>query len=126
MVELRDVRKTFRQGESDVVALAGVTFDVPAGQFLSIMGPSGSGKSTLLHLIGGLDAPSAGSVRVGGSDLGRLDDNALTLLRRRRIGFVFQAFNLIDVLSAEENVALPLIIDGVREGAAQKRAGSVL
>ena len=86
------------------------------------MGPSGSGKSTLLHLIGGLDTPSAGSVRVGGEDLSKLNDDRLTLLRRRRIGFVFQAFNLLDVLTAQENVALPLIIDGVGEAEANRRA----
>src|SRR5262245_25964929 len=90
------------------------------------MGPSGSGKSTLLHLIGGLDAPTAGSVRVGGQDLAALDDDRLTLLRRHKIGFIFQAFNLMDVLSAEENVALPLLIAGAGETAANREARAAL
>ena len=90
------------------------------------MGPSGSGKSTLLHLIGGLDVPSSGSIRVGGEILNELDDDRLTLMRRRRIGFIFQAFNLLDVLTAMENVALPLIIDGVAEAEARPLADAAL
>jgi putative ABC transport system ATP-binding protein len=90
------------------------------------MGPSGSGKSTLLHLVGGLDAPTGGTVRVGGEDLGALDDDRLTLLRRRRIGFIFQAFNLLDMLTAGENVALPLVIDGVAAAEAERRALAAL
>jgi putative ABC transport system ATP-binding protein len=109
-----------------VEALQGIDLRVERGQFVAVMGPSGSGKSTLLHLIGGLDAPTAGSIRVGGEDLSALDDDRLTLLRRRRIGFVFQAFNLLDVLSAEENVALPLLIDGLAEAAAHKEAVAAL
>jgi putative ABC transport system ATP-binding protein len=126
MVELRGVRKTYRQGESDVVALAGVTFDVPAGQFLSIMGPSGSGKSTLLHLIGGLDLPSAGEIVIDGRMLSRLSDDELTIFRRRRIGIVFQFFNLLPTHSAEENVALPLLLDGRRVREVRPRVEAAL
>jgi len=111
-IEVRDVTKVFGSGEARVEALAGVNLRVAHGEFVAIMGPSGSGKSTLLHLIGALDLPTSGSIRVGADDLSTLDDNRLTLLRRRRIGFVFQAFNLLDVLTAEENVALPLEVDG--------------
>jgi putative ABC transport system ATP-binding protein len=111
-VEVRDVTKVFGSGHARVEALAGVSLRVAHGEFVAVMGPSGSGKSTLLHLIGALDLPTSGSIRIGADDLGALDDNRLTLLRRRRIGFVFQAFNLLDVLTAEENVALPLELDG--------------
>jgi putative ABC transport system ATP-binding protein len=111
-VEVRDVTKVFGAGEARVQALAGVSLRVAQGEFVAVMGPSGSGKSTLLHLIGALDLPTSGAIRVGADDLGALDDDRLTLLRRRRIGFVFQAFNLLDVLTAEENVALPLELDG--------------
>ena len=98
-LEVRGLRKTYESEGVPVRALRGVDFDMEAGEFVAVMGPSGSGKSTLLHLIGGLDAPTSGRVRVGGDDLGALDDDRLTLLRRRRIGFIFQAFNLIDVLT---------------------------
>jgi putative ABC transport system ATP-binding protein len=126
MIELRDVRKVFRQGESDVVALAGVTLDVPAGQFLAIMGPSGSGKSTLLHLIGGLDVPSGGEIVVEGRALARLSDDELTIFRRRRIGIVFQFFNLLPTHTAEENVALPLLLDGRRAREVRPRVEAAL
>lgn len=126
VVEVHNLHKVFGAGENRVEALRGVDLRVAAGEFVAVMGPSGSGKSTLLHLIGGLDVPSAGSVRVSGEDLGKLTDDQLTLLRRRRIGFVFQAFNLLDILSAEENVALPLVVDGVAETEANRRAGAAL
>jgi putative ABC transport system ATP-binding protein len=118
--------RTFGTGEARVEALRGVDLCVERGRFVAVMGPSGSGKSTLLHLVGGLDTPTAGTVHVGGENLGALDDDRLTLLRRRRLGFIFQAFNLLDVLSAEENVALPLLIDGVAEAEALGRAGAAL
>jgi putative ABC transport system ATP-binding protein len=95
-----------------VHALRGVTLDVPSGQFTAIMGPSGSGKSTLMHLLAGLDRPTDGTVEIGGEDVGRMSDAQLTKLRRRHVGFVFQAFNLLPVLTAEENVTLPLSIAG--------------
>jgi putative ABC transport system ATP-binding protein len=104
--------KTFRQGGASVSALAGVSLDIAAGQFLAVMGASGSGKSTLLHLMAGLAVPDGGRVLVNGADLAQMNDRALTLFRRRQIGLVFQAFNLIPTLTAEENIALPLMLDG--------------
>ncbi|GAB4257229.1 MAG: ABC transporter ATP-binding protein [Thermoleophilia bacterium] len=121
-VEARALTKTFGSGDARVEALRGVDLALPKGTFLAVMGPSGSGKSTLLHLVGGLAKPTSGSVRLEGRDLGALDDDALTLLRRRRIGFVFQFFNLLPILTAVENVALPLVIDGVREAEATEKA----
>jgi putative ABC transport system ATP-binding protein len=109
---VENVTKHFRQGDRAVAALNGVTLDVQQGQFLAIMGASGSGKSTLLHLMAALAAPDGGRVLVNGQDLGRLNDRELTLFRRRNIGLVFQAFNLIPTLTAEENVALPLMLEG--------------
>jgi putative ABC transport system ATP-binding protein len=125
-VEVRGLTKVFGTGEARVEALRGIDLSVERGRFVAVMGPSGSGKSTLLHLLGGLDAPTAGTVRVGDTDLSALDDDRLTLLRRRRLGFIFQTSNLLDVLTAEENVALPLLIDGVGEAEAQRRAGVAL
>src|SRR5690242_11075423 len=94
-----DLRKTYGSGDSAVHALAGVSLDLDAGRFTAIMGPSGSGKSTLMHCLAALDTPSSGAVEVGGTELGRLKDKELTALRRERIGFVFQAFNLIPTLT---------------------------
>jgi putative ABC transport system ATP-binding protein len=91
-----------------------VSFDIEAGKLVSVMGPSGSGKSTLLHLIGGLDTPTSGSVVIDGNDLAQLDDEALTLFRRRSLGFIFQFFNLLPTMTAWENVALPRLLDGVK------------
>jgi putative ABC transport system ATP-binding protein len=107
-----ELRRVYGEGETAVEALRGVTVAVPSGQFAAIMGPSGSGKSTLMHLLAGLDRPTAGSVFVDGAELTNLDDRALTRLRRDRLGFVFQAFNLVPVLSAEENIMLPLTLSG--------------
>jgi putative ABC transport system ATP-binding protein len=107
-----NVIKRFRQGDRDVTALAGVSLDVAEGTFLAIMGASGSGKSTLLHLMAGLATPDSGRVVIRGQDLGGMNDRELTLFRRRNIGLVFQAFNLIPTLTAEENIALPLLLDG--------------
>jgi putative ABC transport system ATP-binding protein len=120
--EVRGLTKVFGAGEARVEALRGIDLRVQRGTFVAVMGPSGSGKSTLLHLVGGLDTPTGGTVLVGGQDLSTLDDDRLTLLRRHQIGFIFQAFNLLDVLTAEENVALPLLIDGQAEAAAHRRA----
>jgi putative ABC transport system ATP-binding protein len=125
-VEVRGLTKVFGAAETRVEALRGIDLEVARGEFVAVMGPSGSGKSTLLHLIAGLDAPTAGSVRLGGELLDGRDDDRLTLLRRKQIGFIFQAFNLLDVLSAEENVALPLLIGGAAEAEAQRRAAAAL
>ena len=106
--------KTYGQGDTAVAALAGVDVELPAGRFTAIMGPSGSGKSTLMHCVAGLDTLSSGQVFLGDVELGSLDDRSLTRLRRERIGFVFQAFNLIPTLTAAENIVLPMTLGGIR------------
>jgi putative ABC transport system ATP-binding protein len=122
MLSLRDVRKEYTAGLQQVVALAGVTEELPAGTFTAIMGPSGSGKSTLLHCAAGLDRPTTGEILVDGVRLGDLDETGLTKLRRARMGFVFQAFNLISSLTAEQNIALPLRLAGRRIDGAELAA----
>jgi putative ABC transport system ATP-binding protein len=112
IVQARDLCRRYGAGEAAVDALAGVTVEFPAGRFAAIMGPSGSGKSTLMHLLAGLDRPTSGTVSLAGVELTELDDRALTQLRRDRIGFIFQTFNLLPVLDAEENILLPLSIAG--------------
>ncbi len=112
ILEAKALRKIFQLGEHSVHALAGVDFAIERGEFVALMGRSGSGKSTLLHLIGGLDRPSEGEVTLAGRQLSLLDDDKVTLVRRRNIGFIFQFFNLLPTLTTEENVALPLTIDG--------------
>jgi len=107
-----DLTKVYGSGESEVRALAGVSLDLHAGEFTAIMGPSGSGKSTLMHCLAALDTPTSGQVIVDGTDLGTLGDKDLTVLRRTRVGFIFQAFNLIPTLTAEENILLPLSLAG--------------
>jgi putative ABC transport system ATP-binding protein len=125
-VVVRGLTKVFGAGEAQVEALRGIDLQVERGTFVAVMGPSGSGKSTLLHLVGGLDVPTSGAVHVDGEDLSALDDDRLTLLRRHKIGFIFQAFNLLDVLTALENVALPLLIDGQPEASAHQQALAAL
>ena len=112
IVETEALRKVYGEGVAEVVALDSVDLCVEAGEFVAVMGPSGCGKSTLLNMVGGLDHPTSGRVIIDGADLTTLDDDKLTELRRRRIGFVFQFFNLIPVLDAIENAALPLTLDG--------------
>jgi putative ABC transport system ATP-binding protein len=107
-----DVRRRFGEGSAAVEALAGVTVDFERGRFTAIMGPSGSGKSTLMHILAGLDCPTSGTVSLDGTEITGLDDGELTRLRRDKLGFVFQFFNLLPVLSAEENIVLPLSIAG--------------
>ena len=126
LLAVKSLAKTFDTGDTSVEALRGVDLEVAAGEFLAIMGPSGSGKSTLLHLMGALDLPTSGSVILEETDLASLSDDQLTLLRRRRIGFIFQSFNLLDVLTAQENVALPLLVDGIAEREANRRADEAL
>jgi putative ABC transport system ATP-binding protein len=112
IVSTAELRRTYGEGETAVHALRGITTSFPSGQYAAIMGPSGSGKSTLMHLLAGLDRPTAGSVVVDGKELANLDDRELTRLRRDRLGFVFQAYNLVPVLTAEENILLPLTLAG--------------
>jgi putative ABC transport system ATP-binding protein len=117
-VAARALTRRYGDGESAVDALRGVSLEVPAGQFTAVMGPSGSGKSTLMHLLAGLDRPTAGTVYVGGEEISEMADRRLTRLRRRHIGFVFQSFNLLPTLTAEENVTLPLAIARTKPAAA--------
>jgi putative ABC transport system ATP-binding protein len=126
LIQTETLTKTFGDGSSPVQALRGVNLTVADGEFVAIMGPSGSGKSTLLYLLGGLEKPSQGKVKMGDADLSALDDEALSRLRRTKIGFVFQFFNLIPVLTARENVAIPLILDGVKRADALQRADEAL
>jgi putative ABC transport system ATP-binding protein len=122
MIELLDVTKTYDQGRRVVNAVRGVSLAVGGGEFVTIMGPSGSGKSTLMHLMGALDTPSSGRAIFQGRDLQSMTDRERSLLRRTKIGFVFQAFNLLPTLTASENVALPLLLDGQNRRAATNRA----
>jgi putative ABC transport system ATP-binding protein len=119
---VEDVRKTYAGGETPVEAVRGVSLVLEAGDFVAVMGPSGCGKSTLLHLCGAMDLPTSGRVLVDGVDVSGLDDDALTRLRRERIGFVFQFFNLLPTLTIAENVALPLLLAGRPEREARRRA----
>ncbi|WP_424186986.1 ABC transporter ATP-binding protein [Actinokineospora sp. G85] len=112
VAEAQDLGKVYGQGDATVVALAGVSARFPRGEFTAIMGPSGSGKSTFTHCLAGLDQPTTGTARIGGVDLGSLDDEELTRVRREKVGFVFQSFNLLPTLSAWENIVLPLSLSG--------------
>ncbi|MDN7024798.1 ABC transporter ATP-binding protein [Methanoculleus sp. FWC-SCC1] len=125
VIQFQDVTKVYPLPAGDVVALDGVSLDIDSGEFVSIMGPSGSGKSTLLNIMGSLDVPTSGDVYISGSRIGVMNDDELTLLRRDHIGFIFQHFNLIPLLSAVENVEYPMILRG-RKTEARKRAVEVL
>jgi putative ABC transport system ATP-binding protein len=114
VVALRDVRKVHGEGDGKVVALDGISIGLPAASFTAIMGPSGSGKSTFLHVAAGLDRPTSGTVALAGTELAALSERRLTILRRERIGFVFQAFNLLPSLTVAQNIGLPLRLDGRR------------
>ncbi len=122
LIRTEKLTKIYGTGETAVTALKDVTLSIEGGEFVAVMGPSGCGKSTLLHLLGGLDQPSEGEVLIDGAALSQLSDEKLTVLRRRRIGFVFQFFNLIPVLDATENTAMPLILDGMPAGKARRVA----
>jgi putative ABC transport system ATP-binding protein len=126
VLEARDVRKVYGEGEARVEALRGVDVGIQPGEMVAIMGRSGSGKSTLLSMLGGIDSPTTGEVLLEGVNLASLTDDQRTLMRRQRIGFIFQSFNLLPILTAEENVSLPLELDGVSSADARRRAQEVL
>lgn len=112
ILEIKNLTKTYGKGETEVKALDGVSFSVEQGEFIAIIGPSGSGKSTLLHILGGVDVPTGGNVVINGTDISRLDETALAIFRRRQIGLIYQFYNLIPILTVEENLTLPLLLDG--------------
>jgi putative ABC transport system ATP-binding protein len=122
LIQAENLTKVYGTGDTAVVALDHVNLSVEAGECVAVMGPSGCGKSTLLHLLGGLDRPSEGNVSIDGQPLANMSDNAVTQLRRRRIGFVFQFFNLIPILSSVEITSLPLLLDGGNSAAAKQKA----
>jgi putative ABC transport system ATP-binding protein len=125
-VQVRDLHKIFRRGSERIDVLAGVNLDVAQGEFLSLMGPSGSGKTTLLNLIGGLDAPTGGSVSVSGERIDTLSGGKLSRWRARHIGFVFQLYNLLPVLTAERNVELPLLLTRLSRAQRKKHVATAL
>jgi putative ABC transport system ATP-binding protein len=126
VIELQDVNKTYGDGPARVEALKGVSLRVSAGEFVSVMGPSGSGKSTLLNLVSALDTPSSGRILIDGHDTSTLNDDALTLFRRRKIGLVFQFFNLLPTLNALDNVLLPVMLERRASAADRARALALL
>ncbi|MET0403891.1 MAG: ABC transporter ATP-binding protein [Cystobacter sp.] len=126
VVELNDVSKSYAEGDAVREVLAGTNLTLHAGEFVVLLGRSGSGKSTLLNLISGIDQPSRGTVKVAGADLGALSEHARTLLRRERIGFIFQAFNLLPTLTVEENILLPLELTGRPGAASRERVHTLL
>ena len=126
ILEAVKLKKQYQLGEQSVNALAGVDLAVEQGDFVAIMGPSGSGKSTLLHLLGGLDRPSDGEITLAGLRLSVLNDNRATLVRRRNVGFVFQSFNLLPTLTTEENITLPLTIDGQKPARFRERIDTLV
>jgi putative ABC transport system ATP-binding protein len=126
ILEARQLHKVYGLGDAQTIALRGVDLTLRSGEYLAIMGPSGSGKSTLLHLIGGVEPPTSGEVLLEGAAFSTLDDDRRSIIRRRRIGFVFQRINLLPTLSAQENVALPLLLDQQPRGAALQRAAAAL
>ncbi len=126
IVETQNLSRIYGSGEAQVNALDGVSLHVDIGEFVAVMGPSGCGKSTLLHMIGGLDRPSDGIVKIEGQDLSSMNDDQLTDLRREHIGFIFQFFNLIPTLNALDNTALPLVLGGMKPSDAQTRAAEWL
>ena len=112
ILEIRNLYKEYGKSETRVEALKDVSFDVEQGEFVAIVGPSGSGKSTLLHILGGVDTPTSGEVIISGTDIGKLDENNLAIFRRRQIGLIYQFYNLIPILNVEENMTLPILLDG--------------
>jgi putative ABC transport system ATP-binding protein len=126
LVRVHDVHKYFTRGSERIEVLKGVNLDIPQGDYLALMGPSGSGKTTLLNLIGGLDQPTSGSVEVGGTNIGQLGGGGLARWRAQHIGFVFQLYNLLPVLTAERNVELPLLLTKLSKAARRKHVGVAL
>jgi putative ABC transport system ATP-binding protein len=126
LVKINDVHKSFTRGSERIEVLKGVTLDIPQGDFIALMGPSGSGKTTLLNLLGGLDAPTSGSIEIGGTNIGRLSGGQLSKWRSHHIGFVFQLYNLLPVLTAERNVDLPLLLTKLSKAERRKRVGIAL
>jgi len=126
IVEVKAVRKVYRRDAQELTVLDGIDLDVPEGEFLALMGPSGSGKTTLLNLIAGIDRPTSGQVIVAGTDVARLDESALAQWRSRSVGFIFQFYNLIPVLSAVENVELPLLLTHLTKRERRERAMTAL
>ena len=122
VVQMHDITKVYGQGEAEVRAVDGISLTVEPGEYVAIMGASGSGKSTVMNIIGALDVATSGTYKIDGVDIGDLDDDALSLVRNRRIGFIFQAFNLIPRMSAASNVELPLMYRGVRRSERRRRA----
>ena len=112
ILEIKNLCKVYGEGETRVDALKNISFDVDQGEFVAVVGPSGSGKSTLLHILGGVDVPTSGVVRIAGCDIGKLDENKLAIFRRRQIGLIYQFYNLIPILNVEENLTLPILLDG--------------
>src|SRR3981189_154017 len=112
IIEIRDLRKVYRRDKQEVTVLDGISLDVPEGAFEALMGPSGSGKTTLLNLIAGIDSPTSGSIKVSGEEIAKLSETARAQWRARNIGFIFQFYNLMPVLTAAENVELPLLLPG--------------
>ncbi len=126
ILETANVRKTYAAGKASIEALKGITLALDAGEFTAVMGPSGCGKSSLLHLCGAMDLPSSGTILFEGQSLTQLDERRLTILRRQRIGFVFQFFNLLPTLTVLENVVLPLLLGGVSSSTAERKAVNCL
>ena len=126
MIKINRATKTYRQGTKEIHALQDISLTISKGEFLSIMGPSGSGKSTLLNLIGGLDQPTSGEIFIDNIPLHGVSDDELTIIRRRRIGFIFQFFNLLPILTAAENVGLPLLLDGIPFSKVKPQADALL
>ena len=112
ILEIRNLTKVYGKGETRVDALKNISFDIEQGEFVAIVGPSGSGKSTLLHILGGVDSPTSGVVNIAGTDISKLDEGKLAIFRRRHIGLIYQFYNLIPILNVEENMTLPLLLDG--------------
>jgi len=126
VIEASGLNKTFKLGDLDVEVLKNINLNIYKGDFVSIMGPSGSGKSTLLYLLGGLDQPSSGSIKINGKELSVMKDNEQSIMRRRDVGFVFQFYNLIPNLDVEENVMLPILLDGKKMKDYKKRLDKIL